>query len=51
MIFNGDVIWDEIIDIIEIDDESYVYDFTIPMNETFMLYSGIVVHNTLNTFH
>ena len=51
-IYNGDIIWDSIIEIIEIDDpKEYVYDFTIPNNETFMLYNGILVHNTLNTFH
>jgi DNA-directed RNA polymerase beta' subunit len=51
-IYNGDVIWDEIIEIIELNDtKEYVYDFTIPQNETFMIYNGIIVHNTLNTFH
>ena len=29
----------------------YVYDFSVKGNETFALFSGIVVHNTLNTFH
>jgi len=52
MIYNGDVIWDEIVEIIEIaDTKEFVYDFTIPNNETFMVYDGIVIHNTLNTFH
>lgn len=51
-ILNGDVVWDKITEIIEIDDPKvYVYDFTIPHNETFMVYDGIIVHNTLNTFH
>lgn len=50
MIYNGDVIWDEIVQIEEIQDpKEYVYDFTIPKNQTFMLYSGICVHNTLNS--
>lgn len=49
-IYNGDVIWDEIDQIEEIQDpKEYVYDFTIPKNQTFMLYSGICVHNTLNS--
>jgi DNA-directed RNA polymerase subunit A" len=52
MIYNGDVVWDEITEITEIDDpKEYVYDFTIPKNETFMVNDGIIVHNTLNTFH
>jgi hypothetical protein len=29
----------------------YVYDFSVAENETFALQSGILVHNTLNTFH
>jgi DNA-directed RNA polymerase beta' subunit len=50
---NSDVIWDEIvnIEIIPGDANEYVYDFTVPANQTFMLDSGIIVHNTLNTFH
>lgn len=51
---SSDVIWDEIVKL-EIrepaDDEKYVYDFTVPGNQTFMNHSGIIVHNTLNTFH
>ena len=50
---NSDVVWDEIvnIEIISGDKNEYVYDFTFPANQTFMLHSGIIVHNTLNTFH
>lgn len=52
---SSDVVWDEIIDIIIIDEDDYegkyVYDFSVKDNETFGLLSGIVVHNTLNTFH
>jgi DNA-directed RNA polymerase subunit A" len=47
------VIWDEIINI-EIytpDQEEFVYDFTVPGNQTFMTDYGVIVHNTLNTFH
>ena len=29
----------------------YVYDFSVESHETFLLQSGIYVHNTLNTFH
>ena len=50
MIIDGEVIWDEIKEIIEIEDpKEYVYDFTVPKNETFMVYNGIIVHNTLNS--
>ena len=50
---NSGVVWDEIvnIEIIPGDVNEYVYDFTVPANQTFMLNSGIIVHNTLNTFH
>ena len=47
------VIWDEIINI-EIytpDQDEFVYDFTVPANQTFMTDYGVIVHNTLNTFH
>jgi DNA-directed RNA polymerase beta' subunit len=49
----SDVIWDEIVNI-EIYDglpNEYVYDFTVPGNQTFMTDYGVIVHNTLNTFH
>ena len=50
MIYNGDVVWDEITKIEEIDDpKEYVYDFTVPNIETFMVNDGIIVHNTLNS--
>jgi len=47
------VIWDEIssIDIYTPDQKEYVYDFTVPANQTFMTDYGVIVHNTLNTFH
>jgi DNA-directed RNA polymerase beta' subunit len=50
---NSSVIWDEIvnIEIIPGDTNEFVYDFTVPATQTFMLNSGIIVHNTLNTFH
>ena len=49
----SNIIWDEIVDIqITTPDQSdYVYDFTVPGNQTFMEANGILVHNTLNTFH
>jgi DNA-directed RNA polymerase beta' subunit len=48
---NSDVVWDEIVhlEIIPGDANEYVYDFTVPANQTFMLDSGIIVHNTLNS--
>ena len=50
---NSNVIWDEIvsIDITTPDQTEYVYDFTVPGNQTFMIDNGIIVHNTLNTKH
>ena len=50
---NSDVIWDEIvnINIYTPDQTEYVYDFTVPGNQTFMVDTGIIVHNTLNTKH
>jgi len=50
---NSGVIWDEVVNI-EIytpDQKEYVYDFTVPANQTFMTDYGIIIHNTLNTFH
>ena len=48
----ADVLWDEITDLTYLDDpKEYVYDFTIPGNESFMVDDMIMVHNTLNTFH
>lgn len=50
--YNSDIIWDEIVEInILEDNKEYVYDFTIPGTETFMVGNGILVHNTLNSFH
>ena len=50
---NSDVIWDEIVNIEIINGlpTEYVYDFTVPANQTFTTDYGIIVHNTLNTFH
>ena len=47
------IIWDEIkhIEIYTPKQTNYVYDFTVPANQTFMEDNGIIVHNTLNTFH
>jgi DNA-directed RNA polymerase beta' subunit len=48
----GDVVWDQIVDLEYIDDPNeYVYDFTVPGNDSFMVDTGVLVHNTLNTFH
>lgn len=50
---DGDVVWDRIIKLEEIipDKDRFVYDFSVKDTETFALQSGILVHNTLNTFH
>jgi len=48
----SDVVWDEIVSIDILDDpQEYVYDFTVPGNQTFMNDWGVLTHNTLNTFH
>ena len=48
----SDIVWDEIVNLNYIDDPpSYVYDFTVPGNQSFMVDDCIIVHNTLNTFH
>ena len=48
----AEVVWDEIVSIDILDDpKEYVYDFTVPGNDSFMVDSGVLVHNTLNTFH
>ena len=49
---NSDIVWDEIVNIdILADPKEYVYDFTVPGNQTFMNDWGVLTHNTLNTFH
>jgi len=50
---SSNVIWDEIINIEYYTPEqtNFVYDFTVPGNQTFMTDYGVIVHNTLNTFH
>ena len=49
----SNVIWDEIVSINTYipDQIDYVYDFTVPNNQTFMIDNGLLVHNTLNTKH
>jgi len=48
---SSDVIWDEIvnIEIYNLEQGEYVYDFTVPGNQTFMTDYGVIVHNTLNS--
>ena len=50
---SSNVIWDEVksIEIYTPDQTEYVYDFTVPANQTFMTDYGVIIHNTLNTFH
>jgi DNA-directed RNA polymerase beta' subunit len=50
---SSNVIWDEVLKIeyYTPDQTDYVYDFTVPGNQTFMTDYGVIVHNTLNTFH
>lgn len=53
-----EVIWEEIEDIeylnpsdLDKEDREYVYDFSVEDVETFATNEGLIVHNTLNTFH
>jgi DNA-directed RNA polymerase beta' subunit len=50
---DSSVVWDKIVKIEQYTPKQteYVYDFTVPGNQTFMTDYGIIVHNTLNTFH
>jgi len=54
-VYKSDVVWEKITKLELIFEKDYkhkyVYDFSVKGNETFALFSGIVVHNTLNTFH
>ena len=46
------IVWDEIVDLEVLEDpKEWVYDFTVPGNESFKVDDDIMVHNTLNTFH
>jgi DNA-directed RNA polymerase beta' subunit len=48
----GDVVWDDIVSLEVLGDpKEFVYDFTVPGNDSFMVDGGVLVHNTLNTFH
>lgn len=48
----SDVLWDEIVELkYHEDPHTFVYDFTVPGNDSFMVDDNILVHNTLNTFH
>jgi len=45
----ADVFWDEIVELIYHEDpKEYVYDFTVPGNDSFMVDCNVLVHNTLN---
>ena len=46
-----DVYWDAIIKIEIFEEDGFVYDFTVPGNDNFMVDNNILVHNTLNSFH
>ena len=50
---NANVMWDEIINIeyYTPSQQEFVYDFTVPGNDSFMVDQNVLVHNTLNTFH
>lgn len=45
-------VYDSIVSIEYLDDpKTYVYDFTVPGNESFMVDTCVLVHNTLDSFH
>jgi len=47
---DSDVMWDEIVELVYLDDpKEFVYDFTVPGNDSFMVDDSIMVHNTLNS--
>ena len=46
----SDVVWDEIVALEYLEDpKEFVYDFTVPGNDSFMVDDCILVHNTLNS--
>jgi len=46
---DADVFWDEIVELnYYADPKEYVYDFTVPGNDSFMVDCNVLVHNTLN---
>ena len=48
----ADAVYDEIVSIEYLPDpKKYVYDFTVPGNDSFMVDAGVLVHNTLDSFH
>lgn len=47
---SSDVVWDEIVEITILKGtDEFVYDFTVPTNQTFLTDYGVYVHNTLNS--
>jgi DNA-directed RNA polymerase beta' subunit len=47
---DADVVWDKIVKLEYLPDpEEYVYDFTVPGNDSFMVDCNVLVHNTLNS--
>ena len=47
-----EIFWDEITEIEYLDPkDEYVYDFSVEDVETFSTKDGLIIHNTLNTFH
>jgi DNA-directed RNA polymerase subunit A" len=50
--YHSNIVWDRIVSLEYMDDpQEHVYDFTVPGNDSFMVNAGVLVHNTLNTFH
>ena len=43
---DGDVVWDEVVEVEVIDYDGYIYDLTVEEDHTFATRDGLVVHNT-----
>lgn len=47
---DSNLVWDEIVQLDILNDpKEYVYDFTVPGNDSFMVDCAVLVHNTLNS--
>ncbi len=51
MLLEEDVVWDEIVEVSQVETNKYVYDFSVQGLETFTTGEGIITHNTMRTFH
>jgi DNA-directed RNA polymerase subunit beta' len=48
----SDVVWDEVVEVRKVSKTcNYVYDFSVPGTESFILANGIIEKNTMRSFH